>query len=668
MLRAGTGYAGRLAGVAPDAEPAAWNPDGLVLITGGTGGLGAALARHLVERHGVRHLLLVGRRGECAAELVRTGRRRHGRRLRRVRPRRRRRAAARVLDRPLTAVVHAAGVLDDGVLTSLTPERLDAVLRPKADAAWTSTSSPATSTSPRSCMFSSVVGTAGRRRPGQLRGRERLPRRARRPPARARTAGALAGLGSVVGRGRWADARPDRHRHAAHGPGAGCGRSTRPHGLRLFDAALATGAPAVVAALLDLPASGSRRGAAVLRGLVRPRGAPAGERRGESTVRTGHGLRHAAALDLVRGAAAAVLGHDSADRIDAGPGVQRLGFDSLTAVELRNRLQRGDRAAAARDAGLRLPDAVRRLAGYLLDELPAARAGRPRRSSAASSAADEPIAIVGMGCRFPGGVSLAGGPVAAGARRRRRDRRPSRPTAAGTWTACTTRTPTTPARYVHRGRLPPRRRASSTPDFFGISPREALAMDPQQRLLLETVLGGARARGHRPDVAARQPDRRVRRRRCTSDYAARLRRPRRGRRGLSCCTGSSASVVSGRVVYTFGLEGPAVTVDTACSSSLVALHLAGAGAAARRVLAGAGRRRHRDVHARRRSSSSAGSAGWRADGRCKSFAAAADGTGWAEGVGVLLLERLSDARAQRAPGARGGARLARSTRTVRRTG
>ena len=105
-------------------------------------------------------------------------------------------------------------------------------------------------------------------------------------------------------------------------------------------------------------------------------------------------------------------------------------------------------------------------------------------------------------------------------------------------------------------------------------------MDPQQRLLLETVLGGVRARRHRPGVAARQPDRRLRRRRCTTTTRRRCTEPPTSVEGY-LGTGSAGSVASGRVAYTFGLEGPAVTVDTACSSSLVALHLAVPGAARR---------------------------------------------------------------------------------------
>ena len=223
--------------------------------------------------------------------------------------------------------------------------------------------------------------------------------------------------------------------------------------------------------------------------------------------------------------------------------------------------------------------------------------------------------------------------MATGGRRRRRDRRVSRPTAAGTSTALYDPDPdragTTYARaggFLHDA-------GDFDAGFFGITPREALAMDPQQRLLLEIVVGGARAgrASTRRRCAAAGPA-------CSSacmyhDYGV-AGAPATSSRA-TCGTGSAGSVASGRVAYTFGLEGPAVTVDTACSSSLVALHLAAQALRVGRVRAGAGRRRHRDGHPGRRSSSSPGSAGCPPDGRCKAFADAADGTGWAEGVGLL---------------------------------
>ncbi|WP_277440107.1 type I polyketide synthase [Streptomyces sp. SPB162] len=351
--------------------PAPLAPEGTVLITGATGALGGLLARHLVTEYGVRHLLLTSRRGieapgaaELAAELTEAGATVTV-------------AACDASDRaalaatlaaipaahPLTAVLHAAGVLDDGILASLTPERVDRVFGPKADAAHHLHELTRGLDLAAFVLFSSAAGTFGN--PGQ--GNYAAANAYLDALAAHRRGAGLPALS--LGWGAWASEgggmadvleTADRERLARSGAAA----LSSAEGLALYDTAVGLAAHALVPLHLELPATAAPDEVPpLLRALVR---APA--RRAARAATSGAALelgpRLAAMtlaeqdeflLDLVRSNAAAVLGHSGAEAIDPSRAFKDLGFDSLTGVEFRNRLG----SAAARHARLRLPGARR---------------------------------------------------------------------------------------------------------------------------------------------------------------------------------------------------------------------------------------------------------------------------------------------------------------------
>ncbi|MFD0634936.1 beta-ketoacyl synthase N-terminal-like domain-containing protein [Catenulispora yoronensis] len=380
-----------------------------------------------------------------------------------------------------------------------------------------------------------------------------------------------------------------------------------------------------------------------MRGLIRiparPAASAGGEGRSALATRLAGNTReeqHEALLEIVRAQAAVVLGHASADAVDAERAFNEMGFDSLTAVELRNSLGSalGLRLPATLIFDYPTPDDVAR---YLLRQI----FGDDRATVVRAAAmADEPIAIVGMACRYPGGVSTPEefwDLVAQG-----RDGITPFPTDRG-WKLDNIydfALDELGREFTERGGFVADASGFDAA-FFGISPREALAMDPQQRLVLEASWEAFERAGLDP-VGLKGSETGVFVGTYAQDYAT-LRDYAPADAELYLGTGTAASVMSGRVAYAFGLTGPAVTVDTACSSSLVALHLAAqALRSGECTMALAGGVAVMSVPAGFIEFAKQG--GLAADGRCKSYSGSADGTGWGEGVGMLVVERLSDAR------------------------
>ncbi|XCM79316.1 type I polyketide synthase [Kitasatospora sp. HUAS MG31] len=369
-VRDGIPYAARLTPVprgqaAP--TPGPFTPDGTVLVTGGTGTLGALLARHLVAAHGVRHLLLTSRSGPDApsataltAELAALG----ATVTVAACDAADRAALAGLLagipaDHPLTAVVHTAGVLDDGVLGSLTPERVDTVLRPKVDAALNLHELTADADLAAFVLFSSAaatLGSAGQTSYGAanafLDGLARL-RRDQGLPGQSLAWGLWAERSGMTGQLEEAElARMVR---------GGVAALSSAEGLALFDAALAAGDATLVTAKLDLPAIRRQAAPGPVPALLRDLAARTPARRSATVpvdrsddpaeegpspaerliaelAGLGAAERERILLDLVRQKVAAVLGHSGADQVDPGRRFLELGFDSLTALALRNQL------------------------------------------------------------------------------------------------------------------------------------------------------------------------------------------------------------------------------------------------------------------------------------------------------------------------------------------
>ncbi|WP_370444847.1 type I polyketide synthase [Amycolatopsis sp. CA-128772] len=611
----------------PRTAPGSWSPRGTVLVTGGTGALGPRIARWL-RTAGAGHVVLASRHGgqipdEPGITFATCD----------VTDRAAVEALARAHD--FRAVVHAAALIELAAIDAtdvagfaavarakvLGAENLDAVFDQDLDAF---------------VLFSSIAGVWGSgEHAAYAAANAHLDALAQRRRARGLRATSLAW-------GVWNAANP-----AKANQDFDASRLLR-QGLPFLDPDLAfAGLRQVLAddetflAVADVdwarfaPVFTALRPRPLLDELPEVRRALTVEKaQGKTGLLAGLAPadRRRAVLDLVRATAAAVLGHDGPDAVAPDVALRELGLDSLTAVELRNRL--------AAETGRSLPATLafdhptaERITEFLLG------ATTGGTETVVAVADDEPIAIVAMSCRYPGGISspedlweliTTGGDAITGF-----------PADRG-WDVGALFDPdpdhdgtsyTRHGGFLHDA-------GDFDPGFFGISPREALTMDPQQRLLLEASWEAVERAGVDPE-SLRGSATGVFVGTNYADYGIGLAQP--GSSAGHLLTGGAASVVSGRISYTFGLTGPAVTVDTACSSSLVALHLACQSlrtGECTMALAGGVALMSTPASfvafSRQRALA--------ADGRCKAFSDDADGMGMAEGVGVLLVERLADAR------------------------
>jgi acyl transferase domain-containing protein/NADP-dependent 3-hydroxy acid dehydrogenase YdfG/SAM-dependent methyltransferase/acyl carrier protein len=592
--------------------------DGWYLVTGAFGGLGSFIAEWLV-RGGARRLVLSGRAAETTPWIERM--REAGIAIRLDACDLADAAAVQALIArlpPLGGIVHAAGTLDDATLAQAKAQQFHKVLAPKVDAALALDA--AFPDVDLFVLFSSAVGLFGQ--VGQAThvaaslGLDALAAARRR---RGKSAVSL-------GWGLWRDSGSSTERTVLTQRMAaqGLGTISNDGAAAVLDWALTTPEATVAVLPVDrarfLASFGAVRPPASTRAwqVDRPRSfAPAAPAAKQALPQDG------ALVDLVSEEAAAVLGYPPGETLPRTANLFDLGLDSLMAVELRNRLQ-------ARLDGRPL-SATLLFDFSTIDTLCAHLAGGSATVRPTASAADAgaPIAIVGVGCRFPAGgedpeqfwQALARGQDGI-------IERPERPDASVLDGAA-----------ARAGYL--RDVAGFDPTFFGIAPREAVFMDPQHRLLLEVTWEALESALLPPDALSGTPTG-VFVGMCNYDYAQ-FAANAEGADGYAGI-GGAPSIAAGRIAYLLGLTGPAMVLDTACSSSLVALHLAvRALRAGECTVALAG-----GVNLTLGTGTTTALEGLQMlspDGHCKAFDASADGFVRGEGCGVVVLKRLADAEA-----------------------
>ncbi|ADG80058.1 Acyl transferase OS=Tsukamurella paurometabola (strain ATCC 8368 / DSM / CCUG 35730 / CIP 100753/ JCM 10117 / KCTC 9821 / NBRC 16120 / NCIMB 702349 / NCTC 13040) OX=521096 GN=Tpau_3477 PE=4 SV=1 [Tsukamurella paurometabola] len=619
-----------------------WTPRGTVLVTGGAGGIGAHVVRELAAR-GAERIVIASRRGADSAQAraLRDELADADAELDFVACDVCDRAAVATLvsgiDRSgpaLTAVVHAAGVLDDRLLADLTPESADVVFGAKAGGAIALDEACGDRRLDAFVLFSSLAGSAGGAGQGSYAAANA------HLDALAEARAARGSVATSIGWGAVDAGLVDAETAARLRRGGVIAMPPAQVAADVFSCAGGSSATGIVADI-DWPALISVNPDLVTDAAYSAIPAVRKARAAESpaVVDVGAVSSRADVAPAVTRIVAEVLGLDSTDQVSATRSLRDSGVDSVSAVDLRNRL--------AALTGLKLAvslvfdyPTVTDLADHLADRLFGGRdvAAATDPVPAIRDDADDPIVIVSMACRLPGGVDS---PEAL-------------------WSALTDEIdmvgpfpddrgwdfsrydpdPAVPGTYYVEGGGFLYDCADFDPAPFSLSPREALAMDPQHRLLLETSWEAFERAGIDP-TALRNELGGVYVGASYNDYGSRSGTAAPELEGY-LALGSASSVLSGRISYTYGLQGPSLTVDTACSSSLVALHMAAEsvrqGECDFALAGGTSVMSTMDTFiefSRQRVISR--------DGRCRAFSRDADGAGWAEGVAVVVLERRSRA-------------------------
>lgn len=650
-------HTGKIILTIPPSTASVLSTDGVYLIVGGLGGLGLAVAQRLVEL-GARQLVLMGRSGpESTATAALERLRELGAKITWARADVANfdevEAVVSNLDAPLRGVIHSAGVLRDGIMTQATWSDFQYVLGPKVRGAWNLHRLTKDKRLDFFVLFSSIAAVLGT--PGQANHAAANAfldsfvayRRSRGLPATSINWGAWSQIGAAAG------SEVARKMNAR-----GIEGITPADGLDALQELMRRNVAQATVAAIDWTSHLATYPTSNLPSLLRNMTARRPEKvqpksqahMRELLAKATSQERPQLLRDYVRREVARLLGREFESLSDDQVGLQQMGMDSLMSIELRNRLQ----IELAPDVPLSPTMAfdypnLASMIQYLQQHLfPQETTGTPETTTVSNPVvrvmqadlhADEPIAVLGIGCRLPGGVTdlqsleelLFGGKTAIG----------EVPSTRWDFSTLLDESGNTPGKMYTRHAACLEGIDQFDASFFGISPREAVAMDPQQRLLLETTWEALENACIRPDQLFNTKSG-VFIGMCGSDYSHVL--TRSGYAGIDSyfATGTAHSVAAGRISYVLGLQGPSLAMDTACSSSLVALH--GACESLRR----------RECHL-------AIAGGVNAllspeltidfcraqmlarDGRCKPFSAEADGFVRGEGCGVIILKRLSDA-------------------------